>query len=128
MFIRVHDNVASILSNSHFFTPPFFFFAQSCDYAFTLPNVAFLASTTTAGLDGFLAGARENILAGGDSGSRGCFLGAIAGARLQDKTLLPADWAQKTTILPTVRTLAAALVAQRSSSSGSSSSGGELLL
>lgn len=123
---------------------------QSCDYFFTLPNVAFLTALLGSGVEDFVSGARQNvrrgpplflplstaasfshsfslpppppplstlraaqILAGGDSGSRGCFLGAIQGARLGDKALLPADWVAKTTAYAQVLPLAAALVARR---------------
>ena len=87
---------------------------QSCDYPFTLPNVAFLMCAVGDDVNsGFIAGARQNILAGGDSGSRGVFLGAIQGARLGSKDLLPSAWAAKTDELAQVRPLAAALVARR---------------
>jgi ADP-ribosylglycohydrolase len=87
---------------------------QSCDYPFTLPNVAFLMCAVGDDVtSGFIAGARQNILAGGDSGSRGVFRGAIQGARLGSKDLLPSDWAAKTDELAQVRPLAAALVARR---------------
>jgi len=88
--------------------------SQSCDYPFTLPNVAFLAATVGDGVDdGFLKGARDSILSGGDSGSRGCFFGAIAGARLGDKSLLPSAWVDQTTVYTTVAPLIAQLVAYR---------------
>jgi hypothetical protein len=88
--------------------------SQSCDYPWTLPNVAFLAATVGDGVDdGFLAGARASIMAGGDSGSRGVFFGALAGARLGNKLLLPSIWTQKTTVFNTVLPLAAQLVAHR---------------
>ena len=64
-----------------------------------------------------MAGARENIRAGGDSGSRAILLGAISGARLGTKYLLPIDWAEKTTAFPQVQKLVSALVAQRAPSS-----------
>lgn len=86
---------------------------QSCDYAFTLPNVAFLAASVDSSLAGFLSGARASILAGGDSGSRGVFFGALAGARLGDAALLPPEWVAKTTAWGTVKPLAVALVAHR---------------
>jgi ADP-ribosylglycohydrolase len=123
---------------------------QSCDYPYTLPNVAFLAALD---LD-FVPAARQSvsaqapalaaaqqgsamqghtnslplprtqtrthartcarqIMAGGDSGSRGCFLGAIQGARLGDSALLPQEWAAKTTAFAQVSALADALVARR---------------
>ena len=91
---------------------------QSCDYAFTLPNVAFLMSVVGDDAASFVEGARLSIMAGGDSGSRGVFLGAIQGARLGDKMNLPQDWAARTTELPGVRPLAAALVARRASVHG----------
>ena len=40
-------------------------------------------------------------------------MGAIQGARLGDKALLPADWVAKTTAYAQVLPLAAALVARR---------------
>jgi hypothetical protein len=87
--------------------------SQTCDYPFTLFNVAFLAASVGDDVDALLKGARASIMAGGDSGSRGVFFGALAGARLGDKALLPADWVSKTTAYPSVAPLAAALVAKR---------------
>jgi ADP-ribosylglycohydrolase len=87
---------------------------QTCDYAFTLSNVAFLAALVDDSAAGLLKGARANIMAGGDSGSRGIFFGALAGARLGDKALIPQDWVAKTTVYAEVAPLAAALVAHRS--------------
>ena len=86
---------------------------QSCDYPFTLFNVAFLAASVDSSVAGFMGGARASILAGGDSGSRGTFFGALGGARLGDAALLPAEWTAKTTSWATVQPLAAALVAHR---------------
>ena len=89
--------------------------SQSCDFPFTLPNVVFLAASVGDGVDdGFLAGARASILAGGDSGSRGVFFGAIAGARLGDKALLPTSWTTKTSSFATIAPLITQLVAHRS--------------
>lgn len=86
---------------------------QSCDYPFTLPNVAFLAASVSDDVTGYLTGARASIMAGGDSGSRGIFFGALAGARLGNVSLIPEDWVRQTTIFTTVAPLAAELVAKR---------------
>ena len=52
-------------------------------------------------------------MAGGDSGSRGIFFGALAGARLGNASLIPSQWVSQTTIYKTVAPLAAELVAHR---------------
>ncbi len=83
-----------------------------------MPNVAFLMCAVGGDAGGFISGARQNIMAGGDSGSRGVLLGAVQGARLGDKALLPSDWAAKTDELAQVRPLAAALVARRAAVHG----------
>ena len=86
---------------------------QSCDYPHTLPNVAQLVASLGAAQADWVSGARQNILAGGDSGSRGVFVGALQGARLGSASALPSDWVAKTTVYATVAPLAAQLVSKR---------------
>lgn len=88
---------------------------QTCDYPHTLPNIGHLVAMLGDDVASFYSGVRQTILAGGDSGSRGVFIGALQGARLGDASLLPSDWAAKTTVYNTVVPLVKQLVAHRPS-------------
>lgn len=72
---------------------------QSCDYPFGLWSgshlAAQLSATATANAtEAFMLGTRQLIEAGGDSGSRGAFVGALLGAVAGEQGI-PAAWKQK---------------------------------
>ena len=80
---------------------------QSCDYPFNLWTGAHLiAQLGGAGAD-FVSGVRQTILAGGDSGSRGMFVGAAQAARAGSVAAgIPAAWVTSTTAGAAVEALA----------------------
>ena len=64
--------------------------------------------------DDYVSAVQQTILAGGDSGSRGLFVGAVQAARVGDAvTAIPSDWIAKTAAWGEVSPLVAALVAKR---------------
>ena len=87
---------------------------QSCDYPFNLWTGAHLIAQLGASAADFLSGARQTILAGGDSGSRSFFVGAAQGARLGSVGALPAAWKTKANEYAAAAPLAHAIVAARS--------------
>lgn len=86
---------------------------QSCDYPFNLWTGAHLIAQLGAGASDYVSGVRQTILAGGDSGSRGFFVGGAQAARMGDATLIPSEWVASATAYPVVAPLVGALVAQR---------------
>lgn len=86
---------------------------QSCDWPFNLWTGGHLIAQLGAAQADFLSGARQTILAGGDSGSRSFFVGAAQGARLGSADALPADWKKKATAYAAAVPLAQAIVAAR---------------
>jgi ADP-ribosylglycohydrolase len=86
---------------------------QSCDYPNTLWTTAHLVAQLGSTPDDFVSGLRQTILAGGDSGSRGYWVGAVQAARMGSAALLPADWVGKASYYPTAAPLAAQFVAHR---------------
>jgi hypothetical protein len=89
---------------------------SSCDYPHNLLTGAHLIAQLGAGPADYVNGTRQTILAGGDSGSRNVFVGAVQAARMGSASLLPAAWTGKTEVWPTILPLAAQLVAHRAPS------------
>ena len=86
---------------------------QSCDYPFNLWTGGHLIAQLGAGVNDFVNGTRQTILAGGDSGSRSFFVGACVGAQIGDVTALPSEWTAKSDVFPIAKPLVASLVALR---------------
>ena len=88
---------------------------QSCDYPFNLWTGSHLIAQLAATPADYTSGVRQTILAGGDSGSRGMFVGAAQAARAAAAAggAIPAAWIAATTAAADVQTLAAQLVSFR---------------
>jgi ADP-ribosylglycohydrolase len=86
---------------------------QSCDWPFNLWTGSHLIAQLGASQADWVSGVRQTILAGGDSGSRGVYVGAAQAARMGTVAALPANWTAKATVWPTAAPLAAQLVAHR---------------
>lgn len=88
---------------------------QSCDYPFGLWSgshlVAQMSDLVTADPTGaYMNATRQTILAGGDSGSRGSFVGALLGAAIGEAAL-PQQWKDKYSHYEEVRSNAAKWIA-----------------
>jgi ADP-ribosylglycohydrolase len=87
---------------------------QSCDYPHNLWTGAHLISQLGASQADFINATRQTIMAGGDSGSRNFFVGAIQAARLGNVSLLPSAWTAQVEEYSYVAPRAQSLVAARS--------------
>lgn len=87
---------------------------QSCDYPHNLFTGSHLIAQLGNTLNDYINGTRQTIMAGGDNGSRGFFVGAIQAALIGDVTQLPTTWASKMDVFNTVLTYANQLVNYRS--------------
>lgn len=86
---------------------------QSCDYPNNLWTGAQLIAQLGSAPFDFVNGTRQTIMAGGDSGSRGFFVGAAQGAKMGSPSLLPASWFNRSDEYAGAVPLAAAIVAAR---------------
>jgi ADP-ribosylglycohydrolase len=89
---------------------------QSCDWPFNLWTGSHLIAQLGNGAADYVSGVRQTILAGGDSGSRGVYVGAAQAARMGAAADLPTNWTAKVTAWPSIAPLAAQLVAHRAAS------------
>lgn len=67
---------------------------QACDYPFNLVSGAHLIAQVS-GVNHFVNGTRQTIIAGGDSGSRNMLVGAVLGALAPGE--IPEEWKNQTT-------------------------------
>ena len=89
---------------------------QSCDYPNNLQTGAHLImqlATRSTDPTSYIDGTRQTIFAGGDSGSRGFFVGAAQAATLGSVSQLPQSWFTQSNEYPTASVNAAKLVANR---------------
>lgn len=88
---------------------------QACEYHYNLLTGSQLLGQVTGfgGVDAYMNVTRQVIFAGGDSASRGMFVGAATAAALGNIALLPAAWTAQALAWPTIAPLVAQLVAHR---------------
>ena len=89
---------------------------QSCDYPNNLQTGAHLIMQLASRFtdpQSYIDGTRQTILAGGDSGSRGFFVGAAQAATLGSVSFLPQAWYSQSNEYATASVNAAKLVANR---------------
>jgi hypothetical protein len=88
---------------------------QACEYHYNLLTGSQLLGQVTrfGSVDAYTNVTRQVILAGGDSASRGMFVGAATAAALGDVALLPAAWTAQALGWPCVAPLVAQVVARR---------------
>jgi ADP-ribosylglycohydrolase len=89
---------------------------QSCDYPNNLQTGAHLImqlANRYTDPESYIDGTRQTIMAGGDSGSRGFFVGAAQAATLGSVSSLPQSWFSQSNEYPTASANAARLVANR---------------
>ena len=87
---------------------------QSCDYPHNIWTGSHLIAQLGNTLNDFINGTRQTIMAGGDNGSRGFFVGAVQAALIGDVTQLPSTWTSKTDVYNLVLNYANQLVNYRS--------------
>ena len=88
---------------------------QSCDYPHNLFTGAHLVAQMNNSAAAYVDAIREVIMAGGDSGSRSFFVGAMQAARAGSTDAVPAAWTAKAAEYASISQLAAQLVSHRSS-------------
>lgn len=89
---------------------------QSCDYPNNLWTGGHLIAQLNGTASAYVDAIRQTILAGGDSASRGMFVGAMQAARVGSLDTIPASWVASTGVYASVLPLAQALVNARGGS------------